>query len=118
VFALYAMSRTGGASGHRQVRHLDLAMEIAPRAFRPRMPQRHQCASLILALAHLLDGNPVLACGRNIKLLGRFLDGFPLGGGFDSPEVFGALADYIDAPTGHFIDSRVWCSAWNNASSW
>ena len=34
--------------------------------------------------------------GRNVELLGRFLDGFLLGGGFDSPEVFGALANYID----------------------
>ena len=64
------------ASGDPQLRHLDLAMEIAPGGFRPRMPQRHQCASLILALAHLLDGNPVLAFGRNIKLLGRYLYGF------------------------------------------
>ena len=73
---------------------------------------------LIFAFAHLLDGNPVLAFGGNIKSLGRFRDRFLLGGGFDGPEVFGALADYTDAPTGHFIDSRVWCSAWNNASSW
>ena len=33
--------------------------------------------------------------------LAGFFDGFLLGGGFDSPEVFGALANNIDAPAGH-----------------
>ena len=64
------------------------------------MPQRHQCASLILALAHLLDGNPVLPLGRNIKLLGRFLYSILFVGCFNGAEMFGATADYIDAPTG------------------
>ena len=54
----------------------------------------------ILVLAHLLDGNPVLSFGRNIKLLGRFLDSLLLIGSLDSTETLVALADYIDAPTG------------------
>jgi hypothetical protein len=33
--------------------------------------------------------------------IGRLLDGFLLGGGFNSAEMFGALADDIDAPAGH-----------------
>ena len=89
------------ASGDPQLRHVDLAMEIAPGGFRPRMPQRHQCASLILALAHLLDGNPVLSFGRNIKFLGRYLYGFLCICSLYCAEMFSATADYIDAPTGH-----------------
>jgi hypothetical protein len=55
----------------------------------------------ILVLAHLLDGNPVLSFGWNIKLLGRFLDGFLCLGSLNGAEVFGPLANNIDAPAGH-----------------
>ena len=83
------------ASGDPQLRHLDLAMEIAPGGFRPRMPRRHQCASLILALAHLLDGNPVLSFGRNIKFLGRYLYGFLFICSLYCAEMFSAATDAL-----------------------
>jgi hypothetical protein len=38
---------------------------------------------------------------RNFKPLGRLLDGFPFGSGFNGAKMFGALADDIDAPAGH-----------------
>ena len=66
------------------------------------MPQRHQRASLILAFAHLLNGNPVLAFGRNIKFLGRYLYGFLCICGLNRAEMFSATADYIDTPARHF----------------
>ena len=54
--------------------------------------------ALILTLAHLLDGNPVLPLGRNIKSPGRYLYGFLGIGGLDGPKVFRTLADNIDTP--------------------
>ena len=48
-----------------------------------RVPLRY----LVLILAHLLDGDPVLSFGRNIKFLSRYLYGFVCIGGLDGPKV-------------------------------
>jgi hypothetical protein len=68
-----------------------------------RVPLRY----LVLILAHLLDGDPVLSFGRNIKFLSRYLYGFVCIGGLDGPKVFRALADDIDAPARHHIASQI-----------
>jgi hypothetical protein len=65
-----------------------------------RVPLRY----LVLILAHLLDGDPVLSFGRNIKFLSRYLYGFVCIGGLDGPKVF---ADDIDAPARHHIASQI-----------
>jgi hypothetical protein len=52
-------------------------------------------------LAHLLDGNPVLSFGRNLKSLGRYLYGFLCIGRLDGPKMFRTLADDIDTPARH-----------------
>jgi hypothetical protein len=65
---------------------------------------------LILTLAHLLDGNPLLPLGRNIKFFGRYLYGFLCIGGLDGPKVFRTLADYIETLAGHGShDARANC---------
>jgi hypothetical protein len=65
-----------------------------------RVPLRY----LVLILAHLLDGDPVLSFGRNIKFLSRYLYGFVCIGGLDGPKVF---VDDIDAPARHHIASQI-----------
>ena len=51
---------------------------------------------LVLTLAHLLDGNPVLPLGRNIKFLSRYLYGFGCIGCLNRSEMFSPSADYIN----------------------
>ena len=57
--------------------------------------------ALVLTLAHLLDGNPVLQFGRNIKLPSRYLFGFLCIGSLNRAETFGAMTNYIDTPASH-----------------
>jgi hypothetical protein len=56
---------------------------------------------LIAVLVELLDGNPVLSLGRNIKFLTRYLYGFVCIGGLDGPKVFSALEDDVYTPARH-----------------
>ena len=72
-----------------------------------RVPLRY----LVLILAHLLDGDPVLSFGRNIKSLGRYLYGFLCIGSLNRAEMFGTLADNIDAPAGHLTEHLA-CQTW------
>ena len=51
-------------------------------------------------LAYLLHRNPIASLWLNLEPLGRLLDGFLLSSGFNCAEMFGALADDIDAPAG------------------
>jgi hypothetical protein len=55
---------------------------------------------LILAL-DLLDNDPVLPFGRNIKFLSRYLYGFLLVGSLNRAKTFGAMPEDIDTPAGH-----------------
>jgi hypothetical protein len=61
----------------------------------------------LFVLAQLLDGNPVLPLWRNIKFPSRYLFGFLCIGSLNRSEMFGALADDIDAPAGHHIIASV-----------
>jgi hypothetical protein len=61
--------------------------------------------ALILALAHLFDGNPVLSFGRNIKFLSRYLYGFVCIGSLNRAKTFGAMPEDIDTPTSHLSET-------------
>jgi hypothetical protein len=68
-------------------------------------PERTDGA-LILILAHLLDNYSALPLGRNINFLGSYLYGFLIGG-LNGAEMFGALADDIDAASRAFTTSQI-----------
>ncbi|MFZ0102978.1 MAG: hypothetical protein WAL49_11875, partial [Pseudolabrys sp.] len=63
--------------------------------------------ALILTLAHLLDGDPVLQRGQDIKLLYRLLDSLALGGGLNGAEAFRTMTKNIDTPAGHLVAPSV-----------
>ena len=74
-------------------------------------PAPAYCRASLFVLAHLLDGNPVLPLCRNIKFPSRYLFGFPCIGSLNRAEMFGTLADNIDAPTGHLTEHLA-CQTW------
>ena len=59
---------------------------------------------LILTLTHLLDNNPVLPFGRNIKFLSRYHYCFVCIGSLNRAETFGAMPEDIDTPASHLSE--------------
>jgi hypothetical protein len=98
-------SRNNGDSkqNYRCTQHYEVIWASSHRGFEiARHVSFNPCAAaLILALAQPLDGNPVLSFGRDIKLLGRFLDSILFVGRFNCAEMFGAVSQNIDAPAGY-----------------
>jgi hypothetical protein len=67
---------------------------------------------LVLALAQLLDNDPVLPFGRNIKFLSRYLYGFLFVGSLNRAETFGAMPEDIDTHVAYApMTRRKWCRA-------
>ena len=68
-------------------------------------PATAYCRASLFVLAQFLDGNPVLPLWRNIKFPSRYLFGFLCIGSLNRAEMFGTLADNIDAPAGHLAET-------------
>ena len=74
---------------------------------RRRRQQHRLRADLFISLRYLFNYDSILPLWRDFELFGRFLDGLPFIGGLDGAEMFGALANNIDAPAGHLTVGKL-----------
>ena len=74
---------------------------------RRRRQQHRLRAHLFISLRYLFNYDSILPLWRDFELFGRFLDGLPFIGGLDGAEMFGALANNIDAPAGHLTVGKL-----------